>query len=175
VWNEQAMKSDELITAPIRLYKLHGSVDWRKEGEKLVSYDSPKQCEDAGNYQLIFGTANKMRSDGPYLFFLSAFRDSAFDAKLIVTVGYSFQDGHINSILTHAFSKGDTKLLNVTWHENPDNQDAVRNEKMKVASVLRIDEKFVDVCLTGAKAFMERELTKEALEARIIGSSDCPF
>ena len=175
VWNEQAMKSDDLITAPIRLYKLHGSVDWRKEGEKLVSYDSPKQCEDAGNYQLIFGTANKMRSAGPYLFLLSAFRDSAFDAKLIVTVGYSFQDGHINSILTHAFSKGDTKLLNVSWHANPDNQDAVRKEKKKVASVLRIDEKFVDVCLTGAKAFMERELTKESLEARIIGSSDCPF
>ena len=175
VWNEQAMKSDDLITAPIRLYKLHGSVDWRKEGEKLVSYDSPKQCEDAGSYQLIFGTANKMRSAGPYLFLLSAFRDSAFDAKLIVTVGYSFQDGHINSILTHAFSKGDTKLLNVSWHANPDNQDAVRKEKKKVASVLGIDEKFVDVCLTGAKAFMERELTKESLEARIIGSSDCPF
>lgn len=175
VWNEQAMKSDDLITTPIRLYKLHGSVDWRKEGEKLVSYDSPKPCEDAGNYQLIFGTANKMRSDGPYLFFLSAFRDSAFDAKLIVTVGYSFQDGHINSILTHAFSKGDTKLLNVSWHANPDDQDAVSKEKKKVASVLGIDENFVDVCLTGAKAFLERELTKDALEARMIDSSDCPF
>ena len=175
VWNEQVMKSDNPIIKPIRLYKLHGSVDWRKEGEKLVSYDSPKQCEDAGNYQLIFGTANKMRSDGPYLFFLSAFRESAFDAKLIVTVGYSFQDGHINSILTHAFSKGDTKLLNVSWNENPDDQDAVRAEKKKVASVLRIDEKFIDVYLAGAKVFMERELSKDALEAMIIDSSDCPF
>lgn len=168
IWNDRMMSQDDLVSSPVRLYKLHGSVDWRNEGGVLVSYDSPKPCDNANDYQLIFGTRNKMRYTEPYLYLLSEFRRATFAAKLIVCVGYSFQDDHINSILHHAFmSESPTKLLHVGWHVRPKDAEVCSEVRKRIADAIQVGQKNVEVVLEGAKAFMEKQLKVAEMEAML--------
>lgn len=153
VWNDRLMMQDDNVSRPIRLYKLHGSVDWRLDHDRLVSYDSPDTCDNPDDYQLIFGTENKLRYTEPYLFLLSEFRKFSFGAKLIVCIGYSFQDKHINSIIQHAFSnQTPTKVVHVT---KIDSEGGSLEESKRVAAQLKVKEDDVKVLTFGAKDFME--------------------
>lgn len=164
IWNDQLMSMDDKIKEPIRLYKLHGSIDWRDEDGVLVSHDSPTEC-DANNYQLIFGTENKMRYTEPYLYLLSEFREASYHAKLILCIGYSFQDAHVNSILNHAFkSEFPTKLLHVGRDENPNDENKRLSERKRIATAINVEPDKVEVILSGAKSFMENQLNRDFLE-----------
>lgn len=83
----------------IYLYKLHGSIDWERQDDRLrlkeLDTTSP-------NPDLIFGTDYKMQYIDPYLFYFYEFRKYSLEAKVIVSIGYSFRDQHINGILTQA-------------------------------------------------------------------------
>lgn len=175
VWNDRLMGSEDDHDDLVRLYKLHGSIDWRDEEGVLVSYDSPNKTEKAEDYQLIFGTENKMRPTEPYLFLLSEFRKFTTEAKLIVCIGYSFQDAHINSILHHAFSgKTKTHLLAVSWRPE-DNRTREETEfKQKIANELALDDRMITVSLVGAKQFFEKEMTIQHLE-ELMPKEELPF
>lgn len=175
IWNDRMMRDDHGQTKPIRLYKLHGSVDWREEDGHVVSYESPSKCDDAGDYRLIFGTQNKLRYTDPYLVLLSEFRKFAADAKLIICIGYNFQDKHINTILHSAFTKeAKTKLLMVTWAREVDRDRLFSEEQARVSKILEINPEWVEVVMVGAKAFMEKELTVGKMEARM-PQEESPF
>lgn len=165
VWKDRLLRQDDEMVFPIRLYKLHGSVNWRKLGDgALVSYDFPHGCENADEYQLIFGTANKMRYTEPYLFLLSEFWEYASRAKLIVCIGYNYQDSHINSILNHAFQcKPQTRLLSVTWAEESARDQIEKSEISRIAKALAINESQVTVTMVGAREFMEKTMSVEYL------------
>lgn len=169
VWHDSLMLQDDVVTSPVRLYKLHGSVDWRQENGLLVSHDSPRPCGNADDYQLIFGTANKMRYTEPYLFLLSEFRRCAYNAKVIICIGYSFQDAHINSILQHAFeSRAKTKLVHVTWAPQMKRDEFVQQEQKRVSECVRISSESVVVYAEGAKEFLEKELQIDAVSRLIV-------
>lgn len=175
IWNDRLMRDDHGQTKPIRLYKLHGSVDWREEKGQVVSYESPSRCVDAGDYRLIFGTQNKLRYTDPYLVLLSEFRKLAADAKLIICVGYNFHDKHINTILRSAFlRKTKAKLLVVSWAEFSERMLRAEEERKRVAELLGIDLALIEVFLGGAKEFMEQELSVPNMEARM-PVEDVPF
>lgn len=175
IWNDRMMRDDHGQTKPIRLYKLHGSVDWREEDGHVVSYESPSKCDDAGDYRLIFGTQNKLRYTDPYLVLLSEFRKFAADAKIIICVGYNFQDKHINTILHSAFTKeAKTKLLMVSWSREADREPRQMAERERVANTLGISPECIEVFLEGAKMFMERDLSVLNLESKL-PQEDSPF
>ena len=175
VWNDKMMRDDRDHTIPIRLYKLHGSVDWREESGSIVSYDSPSRCSDAGAYRLIFGTQNKLRYTDPYLVLLSEFRKFAADAKIIICIGYNFQDKHINTILHSAFTKQTgTKILVVSWAAEGNRENRMKEEKERVAKTLAMDQECVEVFLEGAKVFMERDLSVSNIES-MMPVEDSPF
>jgi len=175
VWNDRMMRDERGQTKPIRLYKLHGSVDWREESGSIVSYDSPSKCDDAGDYRLIFGTQNKLRYTDPYLVLLSEFRKFAADANIIICVGYNFQDKHINTILHSAFTKeAKTKLLMVSWSAEENRMAQQTSERMRVADALKVEPECVEVFLEGAKVFMERDLSVENMKTRL-PVDDSPF
>lgn len=175
IWNDHLMRDHREQAKPIRLYKLHGSVDWREENGLVVSYESPSRCSDAGDYRLIFGTQNKLRYTDPYLVLLSEFRKLAADAKLIISIGYNFNDKHINTILRRAFTgEKKAKLLVVSWEESSVRESRAVEERMRVAGLLGIDHSMIEVFLGGAKEFMEQELSVSNMEARM-PVEDVPF
>lgn len=135
----------------IYLYKLHGSIDWERDrSTQIVKYtDSIPEEPD-----LIFGTQYKMQYVDPYLFMISEFRYYCFKAKLIVCLGYSFSDEHINSILSQATStNNDIKIFSLAYDE--DEQKIYNVIPSNKATIIK-DKK--------AKEFFENEFKKEKFE-----------
>ena len=109
IWNYQLMTADidrkESIEVPdvdIFLYKLHGSIDWKRgvDDELIWVPDiNLAQQIDPDVLQIIFGKEAKMDARDPFSFYFSEFRRACKAASLLVVVGYSFSDTHINQIL----------------------------------------------------------------------------
>jgi NAD-dependent SIR2 family protein deacetylase len=89
----------------IHLYKLHGSLNWRKlEGDRVI------KCSDENKNDkpvLIYPNKNKYEDSYnlPYLDMISEF-NSALQQKdtLLIVCGYSFSDKHLNNIIERAFN-----------------------------------------------------------------------
>jgi hypothetical protein len=87
---------DPASPAKIKLFKLHGSVDWY--------FDEDVQEVLCGSYEgqrpaIVFGAGPKMQSFDPYLSLLASARQFMKKADLFVVIGYSFQDKYLNNIL----------------------------------------------------------------------------
>lgn len=154
------------------LYKLHGSVDWyidKSEPNKLFRSDDPVEKPE-----LIFGILNKLNSMDPYLYYTSEFRRATLtNAKLIITIGYSFEDTYANNILTQALnSRDELKILHVTVsHESK--EVVVQNIKQRLK--LKDSSNQIEIYLDGASSFMLENMNKEFLSNLIIKSNDAPF
>ncbi len=64
---------------------------------------------------LIFGHANKLTPEGPFLDKLRAFRRELANADTLSIIGYSFRDAHVNEYLTqwlHADSRNRIRIIN---------------------------------------------------------------
>ena len=153
------------------LYKLHGSIDWyKKEGDNklYVSDDSVEKPE------LIFGIEHKLTSLDPYFYYSSKLRDACInEAKLIVTIGYSFADDYVNTIFSQSLkSKEDLRLLCVTPLFGREKED----EKTTIAKKLSLDKKEQIIIEDAfAQKFMTEMLSKDYLVKHIVEPDDVPF
>lgn len=156
----------------ILLYKLHGSVDWKRyEGGKLTFEDGIHDI-DSKHRAVIFGTSYKLQYYDPFLYLFQEFRKWSLQAKLIVCIGYGFFDEHVNSILGQALnSDPEMKLLWVAPAAGEDDDEKDRNMKAEVAKVeesLRLNvadgTKVIRLDL-GAQAFMLGRLEVDELAA----------
>jgi hypothetical protein len=150
-WNGSLfeMRDEEDVTR-VYLYKMHGSIDWKRypeEGNVL------KAVDNSDSPDLIFGTDYKMQSIDPYLFYLYEFRRCCLESKVIISIGYSFRDTHINEIIRQSLQRRpDRKLLVVSNSTPPD--------------VVQIGSQAQTVChQQKAKAFLE-ELSVAAIMDR---------
>jgi len=98
---------------PLRLLKLHGSIDWaiddRVEAGKLPmagikKLDPDKPSDASERPAIVFGEAGKLRAEGPYLELLLAWSQQLEEADVLLAVGYSFRDPHVNEILARWFN-----------------------------------------------------------------------
>jgi hypothetical protein len=108
------------------LYKLHGSLDWFNDPvtHKLMQADDTSR-----EPVLIFGVSNKLRAIDPYLFYIYEFRRHCFspDLRLMVCIGYSFSDEHINDIIAQALkSNPQARVLATVYRANDDYKTSVR-------------------------------------------------
>jgi hypothetical protein len=149
----------------IFLYKLHGSIDWVRNHETgiLKRYDSPQK-----NAELIFGTDAKLQSVDPFLFIVHELRNYSLQCKMIVVIGYSFNDPHINGLLGQSLRNADRKLLIVDYRED------YTAEILKKLSLDGSLEKRIDYRRMNAGDFLTSELTKEKMEL-IIPDDDAVF
>ncbi|MYC97567.1 MAG: hypothetical protein F4X14_21655 [Caldilineaceae bacterium SB0661_bin_32] len=149
---------------PIMLYKLHGSVDWSfNEDGKVRYFDSPSSIRDE-DVAIIFGTSYKLQYIDPFLFCAYELRRWTLDsARVIVCIGYGFNDDHINGILEQALRQNpERQLLAVV---GPGDEQKVAAEKERICQYLRLDDG-TDKVVTkacGAKEFFGNGLTISAL------------
>jgi len=144
-WNWQLLDENvvERESKTILLYKLHGSVDWKRhEGGKLTFEDGIHDI-DSKHRAVIFGTSYKLQYYDPFLYLFQEFRKWSLQAKLIVCIGYGFFDEHVNSILGQALnSDPEMKLLWVApaWGEGEDEKaENMRADVAKVEASLRLN------------------------------------
>jgi hypothetical protein len=109
VWDFRRFESRDETGPDIYLYKLHGSIDWYRDkdhGNVLKLSATPRASPD-----LIFGTDYKMQYIDPYLFYAYEFRRYSLESRVILTIGYSFRDDHINGIIAQALQNNRDRVL----------------------------------------------------------------
>lgn len=100
IWDWRRFEGSEVYEPNIYLYKMHGSIDWKRDiSQGNIVREVEKIPDDP---DLIFGTDYKMQYIDPYLFYAYELRKYSLETKIILTVGYSFRDEHINGILIQA-------------------------------------------------------------------------
>jgi len=164
-WLAERFGNQTQANAGIFLYKLHGSIDWVRNSDTglLKRFDSPQK-----NAELIFGTDAKLQSIDPFLFIVHELRNYSLLCKMIVIIGYSFNDAHINGLLGQALRSAERKLLVV---------DARDNYSSEILKKLSLDDSFtgrIEYKKMTASDFLKNELTKEKMEL-LIPDDDAVF
>lgn len=120
-WPEQQAVAFD--SKSVNLYKLHGSVSWERVPKELIGargmlpFDRIRELpggEEPRLPSVIFGAGNKLVAGGPYLDLLRRFEQALEDVGVLMVVGYSFRDDHVNAVIT--------KWLNydpASWYDNP--------------------------------------------------------
>lgn len=102
----------------VRLLKLHGSIDWKRSEwrpdphnhvygvrREILDVDGSELQPDEVPY-LVFGRREKLRPEGPSLELISDLRARLSRARVLMILGYSFADGHINELIARWSSQG---------------------------------------------------------------------
>lgn len=93
------------------LYKIHGSINWVLEDEEII--EKPVGLCDA-NRMMIYPTPQKDRSTlmTPYSDLMRNMQQLlSKNNSVLVTLGYSFSDDHINRIILNSLSNPSFKLI----------------------------------------------------------------
>ncbi len=170
-WEASRFDKNENANIDIYLYKLHGSIDWRrddKRGHILMKCDTPQD-----NPELIFGATAKLSSIDPYLFYVHEFRKYSLQEPLrfIVTIGYSFSDEYINRLIAQSIMRNEfARILIVS--PSASNQEEIN----RIAKLLNIEtKKIISESLT-AKEFFDTKVNLEYFEKQISTlKDDVPF
>lgn len=101
----------------IKLYKLHGSLDWVrlttgevKERDKCEDYELD-MIDARHNPYIIFGHGTKTFSVDPFFSLIHSFRKELERKDYYFVIGYSFFDPYINNLLIEAVNKGNKKII----------------------------------------------------------------
>ena len=116
--------------ASVRLYKLHGSVDWFQERQSSEAkppriVEGPVTDSSVRSYRqpwLVVGDREKLSTEGPILALMRAAEDALRNSSHVVVIGYSFSDPHINSMLRNWLSGDESRTLGVidpAWPAQP--------------------------------------------------------
>lgn len=157
------------------LYKLHGSIDWYIESNKLIKSDRPEV-----NPELIFGIQHKLTSVDPYFYYSAKFRDACLnDTKLIISIGYSFADDYINAIISQAVNaRSEIQLVHVSplFCDDKEKEERKKTDSSAIIDRLKLKhrEQFTFEDAT-AKVFMTERMNKQHLTSLIGEPKDVPF
>lgn len=85
------------------LYKMHGSVDWKRNGNQIIQNDDAET--DGHNPIMIFPANSKFEESYKYPFFemMSRFQMELRKQNVnLLILGYSFHDAHVNRVIEEA-------------------------------------------------------------------------
>lgn len=139
MWDWRRFDPREDYQPSIYLYKIHGSIDWKREvegGNVLKEVDSNPSEPD-----LIFGTDAKLQYIDPYLFYTYEFRRYSLESKIILTIGYSFRDEHINKIIEQSLQRREDRKVIVV---SPNAEEVARKSHKFAKQFIAIEEKAKD-------------------------------
>ncbi|OQB13433.1 MAG: hypothetical protein BWY15_01730 [Firmicutes bacterium ADurb.Bin193] len=150
----------------IYLYKLHGSINWQRKDGQLKTSSKQKIKPD-----IIFGTDVKLQAIDPYLFYLYEFRKYALLSKIIITIGYSFNDNHINDLVRQAIVSDETKKLLIV-EPTTDEENEIKRIRDKF-SINNADSRII-IENIGAKDFLNEKLTLDYVGSKL-PQDELPF
>ena len=169
------MESSNKVVPHLILYKLHGSINWKRNPAKELFSVEQIESVDADKMEVIFGREFKLEAADPYLFFAYKFRDLSLETKLIVTLGYGFRDGHINKMLTQSLRNDLDRRLLVIRHCNEMDRLAKQDEVVSLLELESKQKEQVIVHAGSAKEFLETPDLAQLLVKHIPQSTDIPF
>lgn len=110
--NSRIAAQENYASKVFHLYKLHGSLDWEKDTET----GQIKKCDYQGNKYpvMIFPSSIKYEAsyERPFFEMMSRFQNELrTDNALLMIMGYSFGDKHINSMIFEALEQNHSLQL----------------------------------------------------------------
>ncbi len=125
-WRGMDFWETENCFGRIKLFKLHGSLDWVrlttgevKEKDKCEDYESD-MIDIRHNPYIIFGHGTKTFSIDPFFSLIHSFRNELERKEYYFVIGYSFFDPYINNLLIEAVNKGNKKIIVINPTFGPD-------------------------------------------------------
>lgn len=136
-------EEESFIPKVFHLYKPHGSVNWTRDGEKIIIKENPEKP------LMIFPKDSKYESsyEQPYFEMMSRFQQNLRkDNVLLICVGFSLNDKHISTAIQEAVSQNQSfRLLIVSRTIREDDAYKWFIERSKVQSnVILVSEEFKD-------------------------------
>ncbi|MDE0152792.1 MAG: SIR2 family protein [Gammaproteobacteria bacterium] len=171
-WEASKFDANENTDVGLYLYKLHGSIDWIRDTVNdgvLTLCDNPQP-----NPELIFGTAAKLSSIDPYLFYVHELRKYSLNEALrfIVVVGYSFSDDYINGLIAQAATRSEYLKILVVVPPSNGKQDL---ERTRIAEMLNVEKDRIIYENLTAKEFFEEKMDLAYFSELSGASDDDPF
>ena len=129
------------------LYKLHGSLDWEKDEES----GQIRKCDFANNKMpvMIFPSSIKYETsyEQPFFEMMSRFQtELRMDNALLIIIGYSFGDKHINSMIFEALELNHSLQL-VIVDPYIDNFEEIIKRTERSANIMLIKCDFNELAL----------------------------
>ncbi|EAC2415778.1 hypothetical protein ACH07_15340, partial [Listeria monocytogenes] len=108
------------------LYKIHGSISWKKSEDKIYEISMKEIDKSSLENVMIYPTPLKDRSTlmVPYTDLMRSFQDNLTQKNsVLITLGYSFGDDHINRIILNNLSIPSFRLIILGDTEYENNAD----------------------------------------------------
>ena len=95
-WNKSAYRNnfEPKKDNYLKLYKLHGSLDWRKDSNGIKCIDTDQKGEDNDNNFLIYPTLSPKEDEQnyPYNEYVDKFKKFTSKNNICIIIGFSFRD-----------------------------------------------------------------------------------
>jgi len=175
-WDWRSFDGQDEETA-IYLYKLHGSIDWKRNEAGILTYSDEPGKIDTDDLEIIFGTSYKMQYIDPFLFFAYEFRRYCLESKLIITIGYGFGDEHINGIIGQALNNDkDRKILAVMYLGDNVGETEIKEKEIEIQGLLKLNfSNQVVLRNFSAKEFFRNHFDIKKLESLFPEAEGTPF
>jgi hypothetical protein len=175
VWDFERFEPGEssgLQPPQIYLYKIHGSIDWKRDAAKNLYRVEQIQRVESDKMEIIFGREFKLEAADPYLFYAYEFRRYCLLSKLIVSIGYSFGDAHINKMIGQALrADAERALMVVTRCDKKD----FASKKADLSSFLGVEKCQILPQAGSAKDFLDNPNLTRILVDNVPKPADRPF
>jgi hypothetical protein len=141
--NSRIKTEENYAPRVFHLYKLHGSLDWEREGDYI------KKSEYPSNPVIIYPKYSKFESsyEQPFFEMIARFQQSLRKENVfLITIGFSFYDKHISSIIHEALDINNSiNILVVTLDiDSNHNLENLRQKAQKNNNVILIEERYTD-------------------------------
>lgn len=107
-------QEESFVSKVFHLYKLHGSLNWTKEKDKII------QKDNTDNPLIIYPASEKYESsyEQPYFEMMSRFQQALRrEETLLIVIGFGFQDKHIKNVIIEAVEQNPSfQLLVVNYN-----------------------------------------------------------
>jgi hypothetical protein len=171
-WRYSNFEDDGTRDLDFYLYKLHGSIDWKKQGNDIIRCDNPTK-----DSEIIFGTDSKLKSIDPFLFYVFEFRKWSLNiaCKIILTIGYSFSDEYVNGLITQALNQSPNRRLIAIAPYQEKSEKQVKTELIEKLGNGSFSEDQIITQDCNAKDFLENVLNIDFISKYLPVDEDSPF
>jgi hypothetical protein len=127
------------------LYKLHGSLDWVKDqrlGICSVKWPAAEESEEIPEEfdpLLVFGINVKLQAIDPFLTLLFRFQQLLNSSEVLVIIGYSFGDDHINSMILDSLQRDPRKRCIIV---NPGGIETLLPQDSDFRRLVAVEQRF---------------------------------
>lgn len=162
-WSKDSYQGNDLL----KIYKLHGSMSWIKQGNGVTnSRDYSERNSNKNNHVLIYpGFKGNPELHGEEIikFNHESLRYALLVSKILIVIGFSFRDNHINNIITETFKENnDIRMIII-------NPELPKGSEVGLGDVLvKFNQRILHIPLKFGDPLVITEL-KKYLNIRIIG------